>query len=139
MSGFPTNCVIWPGRCDRDGYGILSVGGHRKAHRFIYALYVGPIPAGMGVLHSCDTPSCVNPAHLRIGSPADNADDRKSRFRSCAGTLSPKAKLTAEQVMRIRDGMTLSEATASLGIRKSAFYAARNGETYRQVSRSGRR
>lgn len=125
-------CIIWPGRLDRDGYGVVSVGEHRRAHRLTYALYVGAIPAGMAVLHSCDVPSCVNPAHLRIGTPADNARDRTERRRMPRSWL---AKMTDEQVAEIRAGLSARDAMAKFGIAKSAYYAARAGHTYRPAKR----
>ena len=54
------------------------------AHRFAYETFTGMIPPGMCVLHKCDIPRCVNPAHLFLGSQANNNHDciTKGRFRS---------------------------------------------------------
>lgn len=65
------------------GYGRLRVDGKAtKAHRRAYELAVGPIPAGLFVLHRCDNPICVRPDHLWLGTAADNNADmmRKGRF-----------------------------------------------------------
>lgn len=124
------SCILWPGRCDRNGYGIISVGEHKKAHRLIYTLFVGPIPPGMVVMHSCDTPGCVNPAHLSLGTPAENSADCVSKGRNAHGDKAPNAKLTNEQAELIRSGLSARDAMARFGIRKSAYYAARSGQTY---------
>ena len=64
------------------GYKYISWQGRGlMAHRFAYELFIGEIPDGLLVLHSCDTPPCVNPAHLRIGTHAENVKDLYSRGR----------------------------------------------------------
>ena len=78
-----TACWEWTGARNRGGYGIK---GRRLAHRLAWSEANGrPVPDGMLVLHSCDNPPCVNPAHLRIGTVADNAADRVARNRSWRG------------------------------------------------------
>lgn len=61
-------------------------------------------PPGMHVLHKCDTPSCVAPHHLFLGTQTDNNCDmyRKGRGYERSGHKNPRAKLTPEQVASIR-------------------------------------
>lgn len=62
-----TDCWIWLGRIDGDGYGCCLLVGlnTRQAHRAAYQLFVGPIPEGMDIDHTCRIRHCVNPSHLR--------------------------------------------------------------------------
>lgn len=78
-------CWPWNGYRNLDGYGIVSRrrGGRCLAHRYAFEQYVGPIPENSVVLHSCDNPRCCNPAHLSIGTQAENVADmiKKGRAR----------------------------------------------------------
>ena len=83
---------LWVGLRDRDGYGRFVVptkdGGwwrNYRAHRFAYLAYVGEIPTGAHVLHTCDIPACVCPIHLYLGTPADNMRDKCDRGRWAGG------------------------------------------------------
>lgn len=76
-------CLEWTGTRFTNGYGMLGVGGKMlRAHRVAHELFIGPIPDGLHVLHSCDNPPCVNPAHLRTGTRIDNMQDKALRGRN---------------------------------------------------------
>jgi len=100
-----SGCWLWVAYIDNTGYGSLSYGCRgdtEGAHRVSYELYKGPIPKGMCILHTCDTPTCVNPDHLFLGTQLDNIKDRNSKGRAAKGETHGSAKLTEEQVVTIR-------------------------------------
>lgn len=76
------SCWIWTGGTIT-GYGQFHPTDTRvmKAHRFSWELHYGPIPAGLWVLHRCDTPPCVRPDHLFLGTHADNMADARAKGR----------------------------------------------------------
>jgi hypothetical protein len=102
----------WPWLAAKSaGYGRIGnpLGrGHSPlfAHRVSYELAFGPIPEGQYVCHHCDNPSCVNPAHLFLGTQADNLQDakRKGRMRGPRVTRDANShtKLTTADVEYIR-------------------------------------
>ena len=103
------NCWVWTAAQDRDGYGIYTINSAAfkkwsRAHRLSYELSVGPIPKGLVVMHACDNPCCVNPAHLSLGSVADNNSDKlkKNRQGRAIGTRNRQSKLTDAQVLDIK-------------------------------------
>jgi hypothetical protein len=99
------DCWTWKLSCTAAGYGqIWCVDTMKYAHRIAYELIKGPIPTGMEVLHACDNPPCANPAHLRVGTHADNMRDMAVRGRQGKTPRGPcpRRKLTPEQVRAIR-------------------------------------
>lgn len=104
-----TGCWIWQRSTFDSGYGQVSVAGKNwRTHRYAWTLANGPIPRGMSVLHRCDTPDCINPQHLWLGTSAENNSDRASKGRNgsekIAGSNHYLAKLSEDSVRKIRDG-----------------------------------
>jgi hypothetical protein len=64
---------------------VISSGKDVGAHRASFEEFNGPIPEGMMVRHRCDTPLCINPFHLVLGTASDNGRDMKERGRSKTG------------------------------------------------------
>lgn len=74
-----SGCWLWLGTTS-NGYGRIDHGGKTlRAHRASYEEFVGPIPKGFCVLHRCDTPCCVNPEHLFLGTQQDNMSDKAAK------------------------------------------------------------
>ena len=115
-----TGCWLWERHSNRLGYGRIRHNGEaRQAHRVSFELRNGPVPAGMFVCHRCDTPSCINPDHLFLGTPADNCHDmiRKGRQVTLRGENAAGAKLTNDQVRAIRTVPRYHGVCADLGRR----------------------
>lgn len=92
-----SGCWIWIGSLDTHGYGMIAVGRSPKpAHRLSWVMHYGEIPSKQHVLHSCDIPCCVNPAHLFLGTHTDNMRDCAKKRRTFG------IKLTPEQIADIR-------------------------------------
>lgn len=132
-------CWIWDGPTfnKRMGYGQLDyrLNGVRKncrAHRFVYELFHGKIDSSKLVLHTCDIPSCVNPAHLYLGTAKDNSRDIENRGRKPkSGCFS---SLTSEYVSKIRDsidtGISLSK---QYGVSPATISRIKTNKTWRKI------
>jgi hypothetical protein len=97
-------CWYWLGATNPDGYGSFSFKSKMTgAHRASYMIYKGEIPKGLFVIHSCDNPACVNPDHLRVGTPHDNNMDQVARNRTTYGERCSTAKFTTIQIQAILD------------------------------------
>lgn len=110
------------GRKTRDPYGWVYRNGKRqRAHRAAYEEAHGPIPPGMVVRHKCDNPPCINPAHLELGTRADNNRDMWQRGRGVVpepprlrGEQHPQSKLTDQQRQEIIASPLPSRRLASI-------------------------
>lgn len=110
------DCWLWVGYIQSDGYGKFKCGRKTKlnAHRVSYFLYTGSDPKELLVCHTCDTPVCVNPMHLWLGTDEDNSMDRDAKSRAYIGSRYGNAKLTKDQVLEIRIRLTTGEELVSI-------------------------
>jgi hypothetical protein len=114
-------CLLWTACTYPFGHGQFRLHGRLvRAHRFAWESVNGPIPDGLCVLHQCDVPRCVNPAHLFLGTQLDNIADRDAKGRQARqqGEACGKSKLTEVQVYSIRsyiaDGVLLQYEIADM-------------------------
>lgn len=134
-----SQCWYWVGAMHKLGYGMLPALNESKAHRVAYRVFKGEIPAGMHVLHSCDTRCCVNPDHLCLGTHADNMADMAAKGRAKVvrkyGESNPMAKLTAEAVREMRlakaGGERQSNIARRFGVSPMTVSRAVRGETWK--------
>lgn len=96
-------CWGWTGRQQPNGYGTFPHRGLRYGHRVSWQLHFGPIPRGMVVMHLCDNPPCTNPAHLSLGTHADNIADRDRKGRGRYGPNAPGIADDARVLATTRD------------------------------------
>lgn len=99
--GEPNACWLWTGAVKAGGlpYGRIKIVARalgveyvEKAHRLSWRLHFGPVPEGMHVLHRCDNARCVNPAHLWLGTNADNHHDKAVKGRAAFGRAPASAR-----------------------------------------------
>lgn len=122
-------CWEWKGYRFPRGYGRVPVGNTTVgAHVVAYETWVGPIPDGLLVRHTCDNPPCINPKHLLVGTHQDNMDDKVQRQRqsSLKGEAHYAAKLTAEDVRKIRSEWSEGNVT-------QPALAKKYGTTYKNI------
>ena len=131
-----TGCWIFSGSWDVRGYGRFNTRvKNSRAHRFFYEELVGPIPSGLMVCHKCDTPPCVNPDHMFLGTNADNMADmtRKGR-RNCAGERNGRAVLTEAAVVEIRQSAESTSVLAKrFGVSAKSLQDARSGRSWASI------
>lgn len=113
-----TGCWIWNGSSNRGGYGQFHMpSGPWLAHRVSWLLSKGWIPDGSHVLHKCDTPACVNPDHLFLGTDKDNVQDmlskgRENRKPRVVAQQHGMARLTDQQALEIYQDPSLQREIA---------------------------
>lgn len=133
-----SGCYLWNGTLDKNGYGRFSI-NHKwnKAHRYSWELYNGAIPQGMHICHRCDTPACVNPGHLFLGTNADNTADKTKKGRVPQGERHWSARLSEADITNIRaDKRNHREIAHSYGVSKSHIQRIKNGSAWRHLLNS---
>lgn len=142
-------CWLWTACLNETGYGMVYFEGRaRRAHRVSWVLTYGAVPAGACVLHRCDTPACVNPAHLWLGTLAENTADMLAKGRASTGALHAMrkrktqargerqghAKLTTDQVVAIRaDTRLMRLIAADYGVCLSVICEIRQRKSWSHV------
>jgi len=135
-----SGCWLWQGMVRPEGYGAASLSGRElRAHRLAWMLFRGEIAPGMVVCHKCDVRACVNPEHLFLGTSADNSQDMLNKGRSLRGERHHNAKLTEDQVSRIKamlaeDRLYISEIAREFGVTPSAIRGIKQGKSWRRVA-----
>ena len=138
----PDECWPWTAATNENGYGVIRPAGKRtgptvKAHR-VSAELAGMDIDGLDVLHSCDNPPCVNPAHLRPGMDADNVADKMARNRQSKGSGIGTSKLTEAAVIEIRAALAAGETHLDIaerfGVSRPTVTFISTGKTWRHVT-----
>jgi hypothetical protein len=149
-SAGPDGCWMWTARLVPTGYGGFRYAGGQLAHRAAWEITHGRVPHSDGyhgtcVCHRCDVRACVNPAHLFLGTHADNMADKKSKGRasrsgpivSVKGERVNTAKLTATDVVSLRaavaGGCPVAKAARDFGISVHNAYSIVCGKTWRHL------
>jgi hypothetical protein len=149
----PDGCWVWSRARHKQGYGKVAFKRagktrHTGAHRAAYEVFVGAIPAGLYVLHRCDNPPCINPAHLFAGTALDNMLDAKAKGRLKEpprrlnrGEDNGRAKLTpagVREVLALKGRMSQRKIAAQCGISKSAVRLIHQGKRWKHLGTGGR-
>lgn len=112
-------CWLWPAGTNGTGY---PENGRGLIPRQMYEYFICPVPDGMWVLHHCDTPFCVNPFHLFIGTPQDNTDDMIDKGRSNLGRRARLTRGDAEEIVRLReDGVSQTALARQFRVNQSTI------------------
>lgn len=131
-----SGCIEWTGGLTTSGYG--SMGG-LKAHRVAWELAHGPIPDGLLVCHHCDNRRCVNPAHMFLGTIADNNADKKAKGRAVAprGSEQGRSKLTESDIPHLLSRLARGERQVDVGrhfgVSQAVVSAIKRGALWKHV------
>lgn len=129
------DCWEWMGANHGDGYGCFGINYKLYgAHRVSFELFVGPIPDGLFVCHSCDNRACVNPSHLFLGTHQDNMQDRNDKNRQQRGERCGTHKLTEQEIFQIREmleqGYTQQEIARMFGTSRVNISYIKTGKSW---------
>jgi hypothetical protein len=128
----------WIGSRTGHGYGTITFGGAtRAAHRFVYEIYVGPIPDGLHIMHLCHqgAQGCVTPEHMAVGTPAENLRMKAENHRQGRGH---NRKLTPEIVRQMRrkyeaGGVYAKDLAVDAGVSLPTVYLMLRRKTWKSV------
>ena len=140
-------CWLWigakqnPRRSQPVGYGVMVVCPRPRyamlAHRLSWVFHHGLIPEGLGVLHKCDNPPCVNPDHHFLGDQKDNMEDCVTKGRKEYGENHSRATLTESKVLEIRrladSGVGLPEIASRFNSPHPTIWAVAKRKSWRYL------
>ena len=146
-----SGCWLWTAGINAHGYGDFWAHGRTNAaHRIAWELWVGQVPNGLHVLHRCDVRCCVNPAHLFLGTNADNMADRNAKQRQAFGKRNGAhtkpdrvrhgeaqgaAKLTEAQAIAIRnDPRRPRFISAQYGVSRQTIHRIKRGTAWSHIA-----
>jgi predicted XRE-type DNA-binding protein len=124
---------------DGDGYPAVTRNKKRiRMLRYVYEMTNGTIPDGHMILHSCDNPRCINPAHLSAGTVQENNQQRDERGRQAKGEQNGNVKLGVHDVMAIRElsrtrAMTQKAIAAKFGVSKPLVEKICQGKLWKDL------
>lgn len=135
----PDEC--WPWLAGKvKGYGMFRLRpvGSFIVTRIMYYLTTGKQPGPLCACHKCDKPGCCNPAHLFLGTLADNVADRDAKGRGCInrveGVDTWNVKLTEEQVLEIRaSGETQYALADKYGLGQPTISKIRSRKAWKHI------
>ena len=131
-----SKCWLWTGAVDHRGYGRFFFDRKpRRAHRVAWQIANGREPSpGLLVMHRCDTPACVNPAHLKLATKAENDADCKAKGRHSHGARNGNSKLTDAIVRKIKASRLPSKILApKYQVSPTTINRIRSGERWAHI------
>jgi hypothetical protein len=132
----PSGCWIWKLGLDRRGYGLCQVNGRReRAARLSFMIFVGPIPPGYDVHHTCFNRNCICPEHLEA-LPHGRHMRLHSQSGAWAGEKNGRAKLTEidAQFIEVAGDLISAQALADqFGVSQRTIYNILSGDGWRHV------
>lgn len=115
-TGYGTDCWLYQGSLDCDGYGRVKIQSiYIKVHRLMWLARFGLIPEDLVVCHKCDQPACCRPEHLRLDTNPENIRERTRKGRTAKGSQQGASKLTEELVIKMRQDYASVKNCAELG------------------------
>ena len=136
-----TSCWLWDGPYTNGGYGSTQwVGKKELAHRLSYKLFIGPLPTGLCILHTCHVRCCVNPRHLRVGTQSENIKEaykKGTMVKQGRGEKANNSKLTERLVREIKFGSRKDWDAKNLAllcnVSRATIYDIRNNRSWSHI------